>query len=293
MSEGRRIDYNEDLSDQANQIVETFGGVRMKRTQNNQSHAKRNHIITAALVIVLFLGIWELICRAGWVSPKTLAPPTQVIATFFRKMTDTYPDGATLPINLWASLSVWAVGFFPALIVGVLLGWLMGFSVFWRRFFYPLMWYVLIVPAFVAIPLALLWIGVGLIAKSLLITWTSIGLITYFTMKKTKTIPKRYLDAPRVYGASKLRAYVSVLPWTLPGIIKGTRMAVVWSWCMIPFAELLAANAGIGFMMNMGQSFEEIDLVILGMALIGAIVAIFWFLLNRLENYLLRWRRAA
>jgi taurine transport system permease protein len=71
----------------------------------------------------------------------------------------------------------------------------------------------------------------------------------------------------------------------------GIRVALGNAWATLVAAEMLAANAGLGYMILQGRQFARADIIILGIVVIGVIGVIFTSVLGLLEKKVLRWKR--
>ena len=69
----------------------------------NKARERRKLLMISLIGLVCFFGIWELVVRVGLVPIRYLNPPTMVVRTFFTKLMDPKPDGATIPVHFWAS----------------------------------------------------------------------------------------------------------------------------------------------------------------------------------------------
>ena len=76
----------------------------------------------------------------------------------------------------------------------------------------------------------------------------------------------------------------------MPMVMAGVRLALGNSWSTLVAAEMLAASAGLGFMIQMGRQFARADIVVLGMLVIGILGALMSALFTLLEKHLLRWK---
>ena len=86
---------------------------------------KANYFATAArenwisiVSFLVFLVVWELICRFDLIGPYQLVPPSEVITVFFEKLTDVNPDGTVLQQHALASLALALAGFLAAVVIG-------------------------------------------------------------------------------------------------------------------------------------------------------------------------------
>ena len=84
-----------------------------------------------------------------------------------------------------------------------------------------------------------------------------------------------------------------VVPAAAPSLFNGFRQAVMQAWLTLVFVELLASSEGIGYLMVWGRQLAQLDLVIVGMLLIGVIGVALDLALRGLEARIGGWRRAA
>jgi sulfonate transport system permease protein len=68
---------------------------------------------------------------------------------------------------------------------------------------------------------------------------------------------------------------------------------VMQAWLTLVFVELLASSEGIGYLMVWGRQLAQLDLVIVGMVVIGVVGVALDLLLRWIEARLGRWRRTA
>lgn len=255
-------------------------------------HNKMNgriYKIYAIATVVVFLLIWEVIVRIGL--GGIIPAPSTVFETFIVKLTDTKPDGATLLKNILVSLQVACSGLFLAIIIGVPLGWLMGWYTSVDRFVRPIFEFIRPIPPIAWIPLTIIWLGIGLKAKALIIFVASFipGLINAYTgIKETN---KTMINVAKTFGASNFKIFITVaIPSAMPLSFTGIRIALNSAWSTLVAAELLAANAGLGYMISMGRSFARIDIILVGMVTIGFIGFVFSWFFKKIEDIVVKWR---
>ena len=95
----------------------------------------------------------------------------------------------------------------------------------------------------------------------------------------------------RTFGAPNWLIFWKIgIPSSLPMVFAGIRVALGNSWSTLVAAEMLAASAGLGYMIQIGRTVARPDIVIVGMVVIGAIGAILSAILSRCESYFLRWK---
>lgn len=256
-----------------------------------QKRANVKYMLLSATGILTVLIIWQGVVMLGLVDSHLLPPPTEVLATLIDKFTNTVPDGNVLGTNILASLQVALSGFCVAIIIGVPLGLLMGWWTYADRFIRPIFELVRPVPPIAWIPLVVVWMGVGLKAKALIIFFTAFVPCVINSYTGIKLTSQVLIDVSRTFGAPNWLIFWKIgIPSSLPMVFAGIRVALGNSWSTLVAAEMLAASAGLGYMIQIGRTVARPDIVIVGMVVIGAIGAILSAILSRCERYFLRWK---
>ncbi|QUI25863.1 ABC transporter permease [Vallitalea pronyensis] len=243
------------------------------------------------IVVLIFLLFWQLSIRAGWVSSKKLAPPLDVLMTFINKLSNTRPDGATLQVNILQSLKLSLSGLFLGVAIGTPLGLLMGWYKPIERIVKPIFELLRPIPAIAWIPLTILWIGVGDPAKIMIIFFSAFVPCVLNSQSGIKQSKQVLINLAKTFGASNFESFVRIgIPSAMPMVFAGVRIALGNAWATLVAAELLAANAGLGYMITLGRQFGKPDLIILGMVVIGVLGFLFTYTFEKVEKKLLGWR---
>lgn len=245
--------------------------------------------IYSILTVLCFLLIWQLISVLG--ISKILPSVGTVFKTFITKLSDVRPDGATLQTNIWVSLQIACTGLFFAIIIGVPLGWLMGWYKPIDRFVRPLFELIRPIPPISWIPLTILWVGIGMKAKALIIFLASFVPCLINAYAGVKETNKTLVNVAKTFGASDFVIFLKVaVPSAMPLTFTGIRIALNCAWSTLVAAELLAANAGIGYMISSGRAYSRLDIILVGMVTIGILGYIFSWLFQKIENKVVKWR---
>ena len=247
--------------------------------------------ILTVMTIIIFFGLWQFVADQGIVDSRTLPSPAKIYETFLAKLTKKAPDGNLLSANILASLQVSLFGFFSAVIIGVPLGLLMGWYKILDKTLTPIFEIIRPIPPIAWIPIVVVWMGVGLSAKVLIIFFSAFVPCVINSYTGIQLTNKTFINVSQTFGASNFTTFIKVgIPSSLPMVMTGIKIALGNSWSTLVAAEMLAASAGLGFMIQMGRQFARADVVALGMVLIGVLGAILSFLFSSLEKYLLRWK---
>src|ERR1700689_4420245 len=150
-------------------------------------------------------------------------------------------------INILASLRRMAIGFGVAVAVSIPLGLMMGRSRGVAAFFNPLLMVTYPVPKAALMPIIMLWLGVGDIAKMLVI-FLGVSLpVIYHSFQGAKAVEEKMLWSGAAMGLSSLQRMIRiVLPAALPEILTGCRTGLVLALITMVTSEMIARQSGAG-----------------------------------------------
>jgi len=212
--------------------------------------------------------IWETVARSGMYPPK-LFPS---LVTVFEALVRLVASG-TLWTNTQGTLVRLVLGFALAGVIGVLLGIAMGRYRFVEDVFLPIVSIGYPIPGLAYAPLFVLWFGLGDLPAVLLVGIASSFSVTINTWKGVKAVREVWIRSAQVMGASDRQIFLQVsLPGALPYIFTGLRLGLAQAWRILVAVEMLTAVAtGLGWMIFGAQEFLNTDVMLVGVATIGAI----------------------
>lgn len=255
---------------------------------------KKNRIkyLSMSLVgLVAFFGLWELSVRLGWVSNRTLSPPSVVIQTFIFKLTNVNPDGSTLPQHFLQSLKLALSSFVVAVIIGVPLGWIMGYYKVASFLLNPIFEIIRPIPPIAWIPIIILTMGIGMPAKMFIIfvaAFVPCVINSYLGIRLTDPVR---INVAKTFGASEWEIFTTVcIPSSMNMVFTGIRLSLNNSWTTLVAAEMLAATRGLGYMIQLGRTLIRPDIIIVGMFTIGITGALLNNILALFEKKVAPWR---
>jgi len=199
-------------------------------------------------------------------------------------------DG-TLAWHAAVSLVRVAAGFALAVAIALPLGMLMGLS---SRIYHALEpWIELVrpIPPIAWIPLAILWLGIEEASKVFIIAYGAFFPIMINTMAGFRNLDPVHLRAARILGAGRVQIFWHVVARSASRrIATGLRLGLGMAFIVLVAAELIAANAGLGFLIQEARFNVQTDRVLVGMAAIGVIGFGLNAALQALERRVIRWR---
>lgn len=246
--------------------------------------ARSLFLISWAAPLILLL-LWEAFARAGELSPQVLPAPSKVLATAW-----TLIGQGRLLSDLGASLLRAAAGFVIGGSIGFVLGTLVGFSRLAEALFDRSVQMVRAVPFLAALPLVIVWFGVGEGGKVFLVSLGVLFPIYINTVLGIRQVDPKLLELGRVTGLSNwMLIRRIVLPGALPSILAGVRYALAVAWLALVIAETIAANVGIGSLAMDAREFLQTDVIVLTIVIYAGIGVVSDGIARALERRLLAW----
>jgi len=193
-------------------------------------------------------------------------------------------------VNFGASLRRMAIGFSVAVAVSIPLGLVMGRSRTVASFFNPLLMVIYPVPKAALMPIIMLWLGVGDIAKTLVI-FLGVSLpVIYHSFEGAKAVEEKMLWSGAAMGLSLTQRMVRiVLPSALPEILTGCRTGLVLALITMITSEMIARQSGAGNILFNALDMGQYDTVFAMIIIVGAMGIGLDALFERMRALLVRW----
>lgn len=256
--------------------------------------APRRGAVVGLLTVLAALVLWWLATSGlRLLNPLRLPAPEEVWAALRQVATAPGYGGGTLWQHALHSLWLVAQGFAVAVLTGVPLGLLMGWSRRAEALINPVFLLLRPIPALAWIPLAIVWFGLGDAGKVFVIWLTAFvpSVINAFT--GVRQVDPVLIAAARTQGASTPQVLRHVvIPGAMPMIFTGLRLSLQASWTTLVAAELVGAFFGLGRVLNVAGQDIFPGMILVGMAAVAVCGAATTWLLGRLERRVVNWRPA-
>lgn len=251
----------------------------------------RRTLIGLATIMVALLLWWLATSGLRLLNPLRLPSPQEVWAAFSQITFGQGYAGAMLGQHALHSLLLVAKGFSVAVITGVPLGLLMGWSRHAEALINPIFLLLRPIPALAWIPLAIVWFGIGDAGKIFVIWLTAFvpSVINAFT--GVRGVDTVLIAAARTQGASTPQVLRHVIiPGAMPLIFTGLRLSLQASWTTLVAAELVGAFFGLGRVLNVAGQDIFPGMILVGMAAVAVCGAATTWLLGLVERRVINWR---
>lgn len=238
---------------------------------------------------VALLAVWELLPHVITLKEGTklfFTVPSQIAGTLW----DMFATG-----SIWHPLSVSAyaftIGLLLAVAAGLPLGVLLGRSHTLNAMLDPFITAFNATPRLVFLPLVLMWFGLGLWSKVVIVFIGALFPLLINTYEGVRNADKVLINVVRSFGAGEWQiARLVVLPNALPYIVVGLRLAIGRAVLGVVVSEFFGAQDGLGVVMVRAASRFEVKTVFAGLIIFAGLSLIMTALVKLLEDRLTRWR---
>ena len=243
-------------------------------------------------VVAVALLIWQYLIPLGivpGVKAEYLGTPSGIAVAAIVLASAGY-GGHGLFEHVRASLFRTVTGFAIAAAIGVPLGIVLGYHQRAGSFLLPIFGFLRPIPALAFIPIVVIWFGIGEFAKVFVIFMTAFLYVLLGSVSGVRSVPADYLRLARNYHLSTFSTLLRVvLPSALPEIFVSLRTAMALSWAVVVASELIAAQVGLGYLIQSASQVYAINKVYVGVALIGLVGVTIDLMFLAVERRLLHW----
>ncbi len=233
----------------------------------------------------MIVAAWYAIHYSGLVNPVLVPTPHAVAARFAELARD------RLPMDVWMSTQRVFIGVTLGIVVAVPVGFVLGWYRAMRDFIEPLVNFFRALPPIALIPLVIVYFGVDETAKIVILFYASFfsGVIVMY--EGIAQISPIYVRVARTLGATDGEIFRKVIvPLTVPHMLTALRVALGVAWATLVASELIAAQRGLGALIQNAAAFFQLDIIYVGIICIGLIALAMDVVLRAASRRLVAWQ---
>ncbi|MBL6735090.1 MAG: ABC transporter permease [Shewanellaceae bacterium] len=244
-------------------------------------------VLKRCLVVMLLLCCWQFAVIATNMPSYILPTPTAIGAALWLHHSELLYHGSMTLLEIGISL-------ISATLLGLGLAILMLQLPKLERFLHPIMLFSQAVPTFALAPILILWFGFGILSKVMIATLMIFFPITVNAFDGLKRVPEDLVGQARLMGATPWQQLRFLrLPYALPAIGAGLKVAVIMAPMGVVIGEWSGAHAGLGFYMLYHNSRMDVAAMFAAMLVLAGLVFTGYLCLNQLLNRFTPWQSAS
>lgn len=232
------------------------------------------------------LALWYLVRLSGLVKASLVPTPGEVATRLWWLVSQ-----ADFHVDVYMSTQRVVFGVALGIVCAVPVGFLLGWYRPVRNFVDPLINFFRALPPIALIPLVIVYFGIGEVAKVVILFYAAFfsGVIVMY--EGISQISPIYIRVARALGATDGEIFIRVvLPLAVPHVLTALRVALGVAWATLVASELIAAQRGLGAVIQDASSFFQLDTIYAGIITIGLVALTMDFLLRRLTRRVLVWQ---
>lgn len=245
--------------------------------------ARRLALVLAPWLLILL--VWYGIRVSGLINQALVPAPHAVLAKFIE-----LAQG-----RLWQDVMMSTLRVFLGVTLGVALAVPVGFCLGWykglRSFVDPVINFFRALPPIALIPLVIVYFGIGELAKTVILFYASFFAGVIVMYEGIAQISPIFIKVARTLGASDFEIFRKVIvPLTIPHILTAVRVALGVAWATLVASELIAAQQGLGALIQDASAFFQLDTIYVGIICIGFIALLMDFALRLATRRMVAWQ---
>jgi len=248
--------------------------------------AASRRLVTILLPWLALLALWYAVRASGLVSPALVPTPGEVLTRFWSLLWQ-----GTLAVDIFMSTQRVVIGVALGIALAVPVGFVLGWYRQVRSFIDPLINFFRALPPIALIPLVIVYFGIGEPAKIVILFYASFFAGVIVMYEGIAQISPIFVRVARTLGASDGEIFRKVIiPMAVPHVLTALRVALGVAWATLVASELIAAQQGLGAVIQDAAAFFQLDIIYVGIICIGFIALLMDIVLRVVTRRLLSWQ---
>ncbi len=228
--------------------------------------ALRRIPLAGFISVVTGLLLWELLSRVVVANPLFLAAPSQIFSAIL-----SLAESGELGRHIGISALEFAIGYVIASFIGIGLGFAMASSETAKQVSQPWISGLYATPTIALAPLFILWFGIGISSKVLVVILLVLFPVTINTEAGLRTTSARLIEMLRSFGATPRQIFFKVsLPSATPFILAGLKLGIGRGLIAVVVAELFGSRAGLGRLISQSADAFNMPELFAGVVVLAA-----------------------
>lgn len=253
----------------------------------------RRHVLVITLriaLLVVFLALWELTTRLGWIDPFFFAMPSGIAEQIWAWITEGTSQGP-----LWeqvvVTLEETLLGFLIGAVGGVIAGVILGRNRLLADIFSIYIKIANSVPRVVLGSVFIIALGLGMASKVALAVVMVFFVVFANAFQGVREADRAMIANAQILGASPLQITRHVvLPSAMSWILASLHVSFGFALVGAVVGEFLGAKKGMGLLISTAQGAFNANGVFAAMIILAVLALVVEFIITRIENRLVKWR---
>ena len=260
-----------------NNIISKERKEYLKKNKNQ----KRKVIITQILILIAFLGVWEILADTQIIDSFITSSPSRILKTFMDLGSN------DLIHHIGVTVYETVVGFLLGTVIGIIVAILLWWSNFLAKVTEPYLVVLNSLPKVALGPVIIIWVGAG--TPAIIVMAVSISLIVTIleNLNGFLRTDKELIKMAKTFKANKWQILTKiVIPANIGTFINSLKVNIGLSLVGVISGEFLVSKAGLGYLIVYGGQVFKLDLVMTSVLILEIVAGIMYGLVLLLEKWI-------
>ena len=241
-----------------------------------------------ALSVGVFIAIWWIYVAVKHVPAYILPSPPKV----WNSLEKMFVKGTVYP-HLWTTTYEVILGFVIGAFLGIVLGYIFIKVDALKTMLMPYLIFLQTAPKIALVPLFVIWFGIGLVSKVVLIISMVLFPVLSGMMLGLESIPPDVRNLMKILKASKWQIFSQVeMQYSLPALFASMKVGIVQAVIGAIVAEWMSGKQGLGYILTYASSTYDTPMLLAGI-IVTIILGIATFqVISVLEDKFLYWHES-
>ena len=257
-----------------------------KKFLANQRKKKFLVFVTQVLLLIVFLGLWEVLAKKEIIDSFITSMPSRILKTFCNLTSN------DLLKHIWVTTYETIIGFMIGTILGIFIAILLWWNRFLANVFEPYLVVLNSLPKVALGPVIIIWVGAG--TNAIIVMAVAISLIVTIleNLNGFLRTDKELIKMAKTFNCSKLQIlFRIVIPSNISTFINSLKVNIGLSLVGVISGEFLVSKAGLGYLIVYGGQVFKLDLVMTSVLILGILAGIMYGSVLLLEKFILKVRK--
>ena len=241
-----------------------------------------------ALSIGVFIAVWWIYVAAKDVPAYILPAPSKV----WKSLVEMFAEGTVYP-HLWTTFYEVMLGFLIGGFLGIVLGYIFTKIDGLKTMLMPYLIFLQTAPKIALVPLFVVWFGIGLVSKVVLIISMVLFPVLSGMMLGLESIPPDVRNLMKILKATKWQVFSQVeMQYSLPALFASLKVGIVQAVIGAIVAEWMSGKQGLGYILTYASSTYDTPMLLAGIIVTIILGIVTYEVVNVLENRFLYWHES-
>lgn len=239
-------------------------------------------------ILVVVCALWEA-ASGTLFNPFFISSPSEVWQNFWGWL-----SGGSLLLHAGITMTEAFTGFILGSVIGIVIGIVLARSPLLAEVLDPFIMAFYSLPKVALAPLFILWFGIGMEMKVILVATTVFFLVFINTFTGVRQVEKELISILNLMGAGERHLLTKVvIPSAITWVFAGLRISVPYALIGAIVGEMMASNRGLGYLLADSAGQFNTGGVFAALVAIVILAFILNFLVSLVEKFAMPWQASS